>query len=511
MYRKRKYHKRMRKSCLFLLLYLVSLHLFPQSLDEAIHKQSLHAIEELRSFVAIPNDAINHTDILANITWLETQFKKRGFSTEVLETSNEPLFFAELPKLANAPTLLFYMHLDGQPVAPEKWNQPNPYALELKAPGEDGTWETISWDKLSQFDPDWRLFGRSVADDKGPIVMFLNAMDILTTSQTGIRWNIKVILDSEEEKGSPPMAEAVKKYRNKLSADYLMIHDGPMHLSEKPTLIFGCRGITRVDLCIFGPQKPQHSGHYGNYAPNPVFRMSKLLASMKDESGKVLVKDYYDGIILSPETKALLASVPDDAPAIHQKLGIAEPEKVGDNYQESLQYPSLNVRGIAAAWIGDQARTIVPDQVTAAIDIRLVPESNPKLLQEALKTHIREQGYYLTTDVPTQEERSIYPKICQFTGGDATLPFRTDMDHPFGLWLSQALQEIHGEAPVKIRIMGGTVPIASFINELNIPAIIVPLVNADNNQHSPNENLKLSQIPYGIRTFVGLLERKFTN
>lgn len=495
-------------TCISLLFLAIGFSLPAQSIEEDLLDQSIKAARELKEFVALPNDALNHADILKNIDWLTQAFRQRGFSTEILETSNEPLFFAELPYLREAPTLLFYMHLDGQAVDPSKWDQENPYQAVLKSETRDGSWEERDWEKIEEFHPDWRIFGRAAADDKGPIIMFLHAMDLLIQRQSAVKWNVKVLLDSEEEKGSQPLAAAVKTHKKKLAADYLLIHDGPMHLSQKPTLIFGCRGISRVDLTVFGPNKSQHSGHYGNYAPNPVFRMSHLLSSMKDQSGRVLVKGYYDGIALDPAVKSVLAAVPDDEAAIKQKLGIAEVEQVGSNYQESLQYPSLNVRGISAGWVGSKARTIVPDQATAAIDIRLVPESDPVKLQEALKSHIREQGYYITDKAPTTEERNTYPKICQFNGGGATLPFRTDMNAPFGAWLNMVLTEIHEEPPVKIRIMGGTVPISTFIRELNIPAIIIPMVNADNNQHSPNENLKLSQIPYGIKTFVGILERR---
>ncbi|MDW3647074.1 MAG: M20/M25/M40 family metallo-hydrolase [Bacteroidia bacterium] len=498
------------KNYLSVLLFLFLFQsLSAQVIEKAILNQSIKAAKDLKNFVAIPNDALNHEDIMKNIEWLDREFSKRGFKTELLETSNEPLFFAELPKMANAKTLLFYMHLDGQAVDPSKWNQDSPYEVVLKAENDAGEWEAMDWSNIEGFNPDWRMFGRSAADDKGPIVMFLHAMDMLMNSDAVIRWNIKVLLDSEEEKGSRPLAAAVKQYKDKLKADFLMIHDGPMHLSGQPTMIFGCRGITRVDLTVFGPSKPQHSGHYGNYAPNPVFRISKLLSSMKDEFGRVVVKGYYDGIELDEETKKILAAVPDDEEAIFKKLGIAEAEKVGMNYQESLQYPSLNVRGIEAAWVGDKARTIVPDQATAAIDIRLVPESDPKKLIQALKDHIREQGYYLTTAPPTAEERSIYPKICQLNSGGASLPFRTDMSEDFANWLDKLMTATHNRPPVKVRIMGGTVPISPFINELQIPAIILPMVNADNNQHSPNENLKLAQIPYGIRTFLSILVNRF--
>ena len=463
------------------------------------------ALEELKEFIAIPNDALVSEDILKNISWLEEKFKERGFETRILETDGQPLFFAQLPKVKRAKTILFYMHFDGQSVDPSKWNQEIPYNAVLKT--KNGTeWKALDWSALdNSIEEDWRIFGRSTSDDKGPIVMLLQAIDLLKDNKKKIPFNIKVILDSEEEKGSKPLPKAVKKYRDVLAADYLIITDGPLHVSDNPTLVFGCRGITTINLTTYGPIKPQHSGHYGNYAPNPGFRLAQLLATFKDEQGKVLIDGYYDGITIDPKTALVLKSVPDNETQIRKNLAIKSPETVGSFYQESLQYPSLNIRGLSSGWTGKKARTIVPESATAAIDIRLVPESDGVRLKALIKKHIQQQGYYVTTAAPTLDERMQHDKIMMFESGSLTQPFRTDLNVPFASWLEKALDD---EKLVKIRIMGGTVPIASFINELNIPAIIVPMVNPDNNQHSPNENLKVKNIKYGINTFYKILSTK---
>ena len=463
------------------------------------------AIQELKDFVAIPNDALVAEDILKNIVWLEEKFKERGFETQVLETEGQPLFFAELPKIKGAKTILFYMHLDGQSVDNSKWNQEDPYKAVLKSLTET-TYTTLDWNRLDgNINEDWRIFGRSTSDDKGPIVMLLQAIDLLKENEQKIPFNVKVILDSEEEKSSKPLPNAVKKYRDILAADYLIINDGPLHVSDNPTLVFGCRGITTINLTTYGPNKPQHSGHYGNYAPNPGFRLAQLLATFKDENGKVLIDGYYDGIIIDKNTAAVLKSVPDNEAQIQQNLAIKSPETVGGYYQEALQYPSLNIRGLSSGWTGKKARTIVPESATAAIDIRLVPESDGTRLKELIKAHIQQQGFYITNTTPTREERLQYDKIVTFESGSVTNPFRTDLDVPFATWLEDTLDD---ENLVKIRIMGGTVPIAAFINELDIPAIIIPMVNPDNNQHSPNENLKIKNMNYGIQTFYTILSTK---
>lgn len=496
-------------SSLFFITLFICFNGFSQStesLNNLSQSKTATALQELREFLSIPNDALNTGDIDKNINWLDTAFKKRGFSTEILPTTRTPLFLAERKFKGAKKTVLFYMHFDGQGIDPSKWHQPNPYEAVLKEEREAG-FEIIPWDRTKEAPhPEWRVFARSSSDDKGPIVMLLSAMDLLDKSLKGeSKINIKVILDGEEEKGSQHLAAAVIKYKEKLQADYLIINDGPMHLSAQPTLVFGCRGITSVVLTTYGPRTPQHSGHYGNYAPNPVFRMAKLLASMKDEEGRVIIPGYYDGIEFSEETKKVLQAVPDDTIKIHQIIGIAQSEKVGRYYQESLQYPSLNVRGIQAAWVGAQTRTIVPAKAVASIDIRLVPESDPDRLKALLKEHIEQQGYYVIDRAPTEKERLMHTKILTFEAGKATMPFRTDIDSDIATWLNGTIASGLGKAPIKVRIMGGTVPIAPFINALGIPAVIVPLVNADNNQHSPNENLKIWNFTNGIQTFLALM------
>ncbi|MBT8320038.1 MAG: M20/M25/M40 family metallo-hydrolase [Eudoraea sp.] len=493
----------MRKYLAFFMQFIM-LGIWAQEQGE-LKTQIRHSIDEIRDFVNIPNDALDGADINRNITWLTTKFNERGFNTTVLPTSGQPLFFAALPMSDEKPTLLFYMHFDGQSVDPGKWSQDDPYKVVLRAPNGTG-WEDRNYDELKDSIPaNWRLFGRSTADDKGPIVMFLNTIDLLKKQEIELPFNVKVILDGEEEKGSQPLAKAVSEYRELLEADYLIINDGPVHTSGLPTVIYGCRGITSLTLTTYGPVKPQHSGHYGNYAPNPALELSRLLSGMKDQDGKVIIPGYYDGISLDEATQEILRSVPDDKDRIHDLLQIGEPEEVGGFYQESLQYPSLNIRGLSSGWVGAEARTIIPATATAELDLRLVPESDGNRLKKLVRDHIKSHGYFIADSIPNKEMRMKHSRIISIAESGVTDAFRTSLKDPFGNYLVQLLSSTFNEQVVQIRIMGGTVPIAPFINELQIPAFILPLVNPDNNQHSPDENLKIGQIGYGIQLFYKLL------
>ena len=499
----------MTRIILFLIVILTfSSAVFSQS-EKAIDKQVRLSLEELKSFIALPNDANHPADIDKNLVWLVKAFSNRGFKTKLLPTEGIPLFYAELKTSEEKPTLLFYMHFDGQSVDRTKWEQEDPYKIALKA-NEGGKWVEKPWSALnSGVNGDWRLFGRSTSDDKGPIVMFLNAIDLLRYDKKEIPFNVKVILDGEEEKSSKPLPGAVRKNKELLKSDFLVINDGPVHVSGKPTLVFGCRGITSMTITTFGPVVPQHSGHYGNYAPNPGWRLIHLLDGMKDSEGRVKIKGYYDGIVLDAETKKVLSQVPDDISTIHGRLQIADPEKVGSNYQESLQYPSLNIRGMSSGWVGKEARTIVPESATAELDLRLVVETDGRRLQGLVKDHLKSQGYEIVDQIPDKKMRLKEPNLVLVKEGSVTDAFRTDLDNPFGIWLEGILTHSFNEDVVKIRTMGGTVPIAPFINALDIPAFIVPMVNPDNNQHSPNENLKISQINYGIKLFYQMLTTEY--
>jgi acetylornithine deacetylase/succinyl-diaminopimelate desuccinylase-like protein len=273
----------------------------------------------------------------------------------------------------------------------------------------------------------------------------------------------------------------------------MLILDGPIHPSNRPTLVYGARGNLTVNLTVYGPKFALHSGHYGNWIPNPGMRLAQLLATMKDDRGRVLVSGFYDGIRLTPEDRRILQSVPDDEPALLKLFGVSEPDLVGESLQEALQYPSLNVRGLESAYVGAQARTIIPDHATAALDVRLVKETEGDALLAKIRRHIENQGYHVVETDPDDETRARYSKLAKLDSprGEGTSAYRTEMDDPQAQALAAALARFLGEEPVHIRTSGGTVPIAPFIEALGFPAVSVPTVNFDNNQHGENENVRV--------------------
>ena len=488
---------------------------FSQSLDSneinsLARGKAQSAFKEYREFLSLPNDANKQDELIPNMIWCEEAFQRRGFTTERLKTKRLPLILAEKKYSGAKNTVLFYIQIDGQPVDPSKWFQEGPFIPTLKKQVKKDKWEIIPWESLyKNYDDDWRIFARSASDAKGPINSFLIALDIIAEKGIEPDYNIKVIMDMEEEMGSPNLPPAVKKFRKKLKADRLVILDGPRHPSNEPTLTFGARGIVTIQLKVHGPKFPQHSGHYGNYVPNPAVRLSQLIASMKDDDGKVTIPGYYDGITISEEARTIMSAVPDDEKFIRKSIGISESDKVANNYQESIQYPSLNVRGMQSGWVEKEVRTIIPSYALAEIDVRVVKETDPNRMIKLIKNHIKSQGYYLIDRDPKDNERSKYNKIASFNYRIGYQAFRTPVNSEIAYWLRAAIVNGFGKEPIIKRTSGGSIPISPFVNTLNIPAVTVPTVNPDNNQHSPNENLRVGNLIESIRTHVSLLVQPY--
>ncbi|MEQ9298054.1 MAG: M20/M25/M40 family metallo-hydrolase [Cyclobacteriaceae bacterium] len=497
-----------RFSLTILLAILVSISSQAQdNWDAAIQEVLPATLKKHREFVSLPNVSAIPADIDKNFDWAKRAFEQRGFTVQMLESSSIPVMFAERASCKKkAKTILFYLHIDGQPANAESWDQEDPFVPVLKRPIGNGEFEQMDWSNLEgEIDPDWRIFGRSAADDKAPIMMMLTALQLLDEQKTKLPYNIKIVLDGQEEAGSDGFLSTLEEYKATYAADYLIIMDGPAHPTNKPTLTFGCRGNARCSITTYGAKLPQHSGHYGNYAPNPVFTLSRILAGMKDENGLVIIDGYYDEVQMTDEVKAMLAQVPDDNDAIRAGLKINASESVGNNYQEALQYPSLNVRHIETSWKGPGLKTIIPEIATAHIDVRLVMETDGASQIAKIKKHLEGEGYLVLDRDPTDEERLANPKIVKFLGGAGMNAFRTEMDAPIGELLRAALTKSFGEAPVSIRTMGGTVPIIPAIEALGVSAVILPLVNMDNNQHNPNENIRIGNISQGIKACMVIL------
>ena len=495
-----------RSLCLFVQLLLMLLWAVGParaggSEDDAQHREKLAAwvaanrssiLDELIAFVSIPNVATNMEDVKTNTAHLKGMLEKRGLETRILETPTRPYVFARLAAQSSGQTIrvLFYAHYDGQPVDAPSWTVTAPFTPKLKGDANDR---------------EARLYARSTSDDKGPIVALLAAIDALRAGGIPPTVEAKFLFDSEEEIGSPSLPELARKHADLLAADVLIFADGPVHQSGRPTLSFGSRGIVTVTLTMYGPSRPLHSGHYGNWVPNPAEKLSRLITTMKDADGRVLVEGFYDDVVpLSATEREALRAIPAVEAELQDELSIARPEGAGTSLQDAINLPSLNVRGIASGSVGEEARTIIPSSATAEIDMRLVKGVTPEAQVERLKAHVRKQGFHVVSDEPDAATRRAHPGVVRITSGPGSPATRTSMDTPISRAVITAVRRAVEGEPVLMPTLGGTVPLHHLEAALHVPVYGAPIVNYDNNQHAPDENLCLGNLWDGIVIYASL-------
>lgn len=450
-------------------------------------------LAEFTELLKIPNTARTPQDLRRNAEWIRAALEKRGVSAKLLEVPNAiPAVFGELRTPGARQTVLFYAHYDGQPVDPSKWLGSAPFDPSLRG--------------ATPADPEARLYARGVADDKAPIMAMLAALDGLKTKSQPLTINVKFLFEGEEESGSKNLGRILEAHRETVQSDFWLICDGPVHQTRRMQLYFGARGVTGLDLTVYGPHRELHSGHYGNWAPNPAMTLARLLASMKDDEGRVTIRGFYDGISPLSETEiAAIQAAPPVDEALLREYWLNRPEASPRSLSEAINQPSLNIRGISSGATGTAAANVVPARADASIDIRLVKGIDPAAIVAKVKDHIRAQGFFLVENrEPTEAERLSHPKVAAIqTKETGYRAVRTSMDLPVSRQVIRAVESAHGPI-VKMPTLGGSVPLAIIEDVVHVPLIGVPIVNHDNNQHSHNENLRLQNLWDGIRTMEAL-------
>jgi acetylornithine deacetylase/succinyl-diaminopimelate desuccinylase-like protein len=468
-------------------------------------------VRELAEFLAIPNVAGDTANIQRNAARLGEMLRARGMETHLLPiTARGPVVFGKLMTPEAKRTVIFYAHYDGQPVDPAAWTDGKPFEPALRDAAIESGGRRIPFPEQAAKQPavykdDWRIYARSSSDDKSPIVALLAALDALRAKRIPMSVNLKVIFEGEEEAGSTNLERTLELHKNLLHADLLITADGPVHPSGRPLVFFGNRGDIGLDITVYGPVRALHSGHYGNWAPNPAMELSRLLASMKDANGRVLIDGYYDDAApLSALEREWLAKMPDNDAELEHELGIAKPEGAGEKLVELLQLPSLNVRGLSSAYVGERAQNVVPDKAEASIDARLVKGEDPRHKFEQIVGFIRKQGYFVTDREPTIDQRRAHSLIAKVVDEGGYRASRTPMDLPVSRALIQVVQDATSGRTVVAPGLGGSVPMYIF-EDLGVPWIGVPIVNYDNHQHSSDENLRLGNLWNGIELYGAIL------
>lgn len=405
-----------------------------------------------------------------------------GFdNVDVAETEGQPAIIAhsDADDTSNEdrPTILIYGHYDVQPVSPNKWTTPpfNPTIRE----GPDGT---------------DRLYARGAGDNKGQWFAHLCAIRALRET-TGLPMDVNLLLEGEEESGSPHLEDVVQQHTDRLQADLVYVADGPLDPSGRPHVLMGARGLLYVQIDAEGPNRDLHSGNYGGPVPNPAWELVRIMSSMEDETRHVIIDGFYDSVReMTDLDREVLDQMPFDEAAMRTDLNIGGfAERPGDSYLEKLLYwPTLNIAGFTSGYGGKGTKTIIPSTAQLKIDMRLVADQDPHDVYEKFAAHV-EAHQSNTVDIEVSKLGTMAPQ-------------RTPLDHEFVEPLIEAVGEGWSADPILKPTLGGSLPMYVFADELDVPCVTIPYANSDENNHSPDENLSLDCFKNGIQTTISVLD-----
>jgi len=463
-------------------------------------------VRELAGLLALPNRASDAPNIERNAAAVAALYEKRGAKVRLLRVPDAPpAVFAALDARGATKTVTFYAHYDGQPVDPREWASPPFVPTVRRGTLESGAAEMSLDDLAAPLDPEWRLYGRSASDDKAPIVGFAAALDALKAKGLRPSVNLRFFFEGEEEAGSPHLQAILDRYAPELRTDGWILCDGPVHQSRRPQIFFGARGTTGLEMTVYGPNHGLHSGHYGNWAPNPIVRLSHLLDSLRDEEGRILIPGFGDDVRPPTDSeKRAVAAVPRVDEELEKEFGFNRPEGEGASLVELLQRPALNVRGISAGHVGAEAANVIVPEARASIDFRLVPDQTPDGVRRVVESFLEKQGWWIARDAPDPAARAAHPKIVRLVWEGGYPAARTSMDLPFSRSILAAAERALGPDVVEMPTLGGSIPMYLFQNGGRVPVVGVPIANHDNNQHSANENLRIRNLWDGIELYATL-------
>jgi acetylornithine deacetylase/succinyl-diaminopimelate desuccinylase-like protein len=452
-------------------------------------------LDEYVRLLAIPNVASDLPNIERNARHISEMLRERGLTPRLLRVAGEvapPAVFAEWRVPGAKRTYVLYAHYDGQPTTADGWASA-PFTPVVRA-GARLT-DTVVPAPFAGTQPqdDWRVFARSASDDKLGVFAILTAIERLRESGRRPNYNLKIFFDGEEEAGSPHLAGILAAHRDLLQSDGWLIFDGPAHSSGPPQVVLGVRGAGSLEITTFGPIRPLHSGHYGNWAPDPAQSLATLLASLKDENGRVKVEGFYnDTAPISDLERQTIAKLPDSDKALAQELGIARPDGGGRKLAELVLEPSLDILGVRAADVGPGARNVIPATATATIGLRYAKGDVPKRQIARLIEHIRAQGYFVTDSEPTRAERLAHRRTAMVKAEVGYAAERTSLSNPFAQLVITAVSS--RARPVVLPSIGGSLPLHVISDAFRAPTVTLSLANHDNNQHAENENLRLGNL-----------------
>lgn len=476
-------------------------------------EQGWEVLAGFADLLRLPNVTRSVDDLRQNARELSERFTARGAEMEIVELDGaSPVVVGELHTQNPTATIGVYAHYDGQPVDPGHWSHP-PFSATLTSAALHEGGVVLDYPGPNDpIDPEWRIYARGASDDKTPFAALLAALDALASAGLAPNIDLVFLFEGEEESGSPNLDRYMRELAPRLAADIWLLCDGPVHQSRLPQVAFGARGYSGFDVTVYGPERELHSGHYGNWVPNPAFELATLLAGCKDENGKVTIEGFYDDTrpVGDAERRAI-AALPAVEGRLAHELGFAGPEAEGSSYVEQLMIPSFNVRGLQAAAVGAGARNVIPAEATASVDMRLAAGDDPGEMVRRFGAHLVEQGYLVLDREPTAEERRTHRHIARVTPTPGYRAARIPMDTMLATTLLEICRTASGDQVVALPTFGGSIPLYLFEDILDAPVAVLPIANHDNNQHAPDENVRIANLWYGIDLWATLLTSDFSS
>jgi len=467
-------------------------------------------LDEFTRLLSIPNIASDTPNIRRNAEFIRDMMQRRGLNPRLLEgksADTPPAVYGEWNVPGAMRSIILYAHYDGQPVDPRAWSASPPFQPTWRTAAMESDGQIVTLPASGEINPEWRLYARSASDDKAGVMAILTAFDALKSRGLTPSVNLKFVFEGEEEAGSPHLGEIIDLHKQLLESDAWIICDGPVHQSGRKQVVFGVRGDQNVDITVYGAKRPLHSGHYGNWAPNPAMTLARLLATMKADNGRVTIDGWYDGVEpLGDAEKRAITEAPAYDDELRTQLGLAKTEGNGKLLMELINEPSLNINGISSGDVGGLARNVIPTTASAVLDLRLVKGNDHTRQVQLLVDHIRKQGFHVIDRDPTEAERKQHALIAKVVPrADGYNAERTRMDHPISVAVIEAVQSTSKESIVKLPTSGGSLPLSIITDHLNTVTITVPIANYDNNQHAENENVRLRNLWDGIETWAAVM------
>jgi acetylornithine deacetylase/succinyl-diaminopimelate desuccinylase-like protein len=431
----------------------------------------LSKLDELLSIPSVSTDRVHKNDVKKAADFLQAYLTEIGFQeAQQIETDKHPIVYAEYTEAGpESPTVLLYGHYDVQPVDPIELWESNPFEPEIR---------------------DGRLYARGSSDDKGQVFMHLAVFEALMKTEGKLPINVKVCIEGEEEIGSENLYAMLKANKDLFQADFAVISDSGMVAKNQPTILYGLKGFTGIEVTVTGPNHDLHSGMYGGAVRNPIMALSHILASMKNEDEVVTVEGFYDGVAdLSPEEKSLIEQVPSED--FVKATGIAETvsEKGYTAKEHTMARPTFEVNGIFGGYQGEGTKTIIPTSATAKITCRLVPGQDPDTIQRLLEAHIKKVAPKGVTVEVKKEKLS-------------AKAYKVEPDHPLIQKAAASYTKAFGKETVYVR-MGGSIPVVEWIEAIYAtPIVLLGFGTPDDRLHSPNESFPLDSFDKGMETLV---------